>query len=73
MFALGDKPFQNYRRYPTKISNHETIHDLVMSKGLNAALNVSRQKCQFYKNSIHTYARRQLLRRHPRDPRVGNP
>jgi len=40
---------------------------------VNTAFDVNRQKYQFYKSSGHTYARRQLLRRRPRDPHVGNP
>lgn len=71
IFAPRDNPFEIIHRYPIDIS-HE-IYDPVMSKGLNAALDTSRQRYQFYKSSGHTYARRQLLRRRPRDPRVGNP
>lgn len=49
-----------------------------------ADINVERVEARLYasprrkwfnctKGNDHTYARRQLLRRRPRDPRVGNP
>lgn len=44
------------------------------SKGLSrTSTRVREQNVNCTKGNDHTYARRQLLRRRPRDPRVGNP